>query len=363
MILKKHVLGAMAIVAAAMASVTATAQADPTAGSVLPALTVGKKAPSLQVSKWAKGKEIKKFEKGQVYVVEFWATWCGPCKTSIPHLTELAKKHAGKAEVIGVSVFEAEETTQDDVVKWVAEMGDQMNYNVALDDGMSMAQNWMVAANQNGIPTAFIVNQDGVIAWIGHPMEMDAPLQQVVDKKWDLKKAMEASNNQAKLMELEMELQTAMMEEDSKKVVAAVDKMLATSPPNKDALNGLKAEYMMDFDEAGAQKLMRELLKSSIKDNPIGLNQLAWAIVDPEKDRKSPDFKLAVSLAQMAVKLTKEQDANILDTHALALFKAGNKKGAIEQQETAIKLAYADPEFDPQSIAEFKARLEMFKKG
>jgi len=67
---------------------------------------------------------------------------------------------------------------------FVEDMGDKMDYRVALDavpegkdaqDG-AMSKNWMGAADQNGIPTAFIVNGDGVIAWIGHPMRMDKPL-------------------------------------------------------------------------------------------------------------------------------------------------------------------------------------------
>ena len=43
-----------------------------------------------------------------------------------------------------------------------------------------MAKNWMKAAGQNGIPTAFIVNKEGKIAWIGHPGRMDEPLDKIV---------------------------------------------------------------------------------------------------------------------------------------------------------------------------------------
>ena len=47
-------------------------------------LGVGDDAPALEVSKWAKGEKIDKLEKDRTYVVEFWATWCGPARTSIP---------------------------------------------------------------------------------------------------------------------------------------------------------------------------------------------------------------------------------------------------------------------------------------
>src|SRR5262249_17044980 len=74
--------------------------------SAQPPITIGSPAPALKIAKWFKGTPVDTFKEGQVYVVEFWATWCGPCKTSIPHITELAKKDAGKATFIGVSVFE-----------------------------------------------------------------------------------------------------------------------------------------------------------------------------------------------------------------------------------------------------------------
>jgi thiol-disulfide isomerase/thioredoxin len=68
-------------------------------------LKLGDPAPALKVSKFVKGSPVTKFEPGKFYVVEFWATWCGPCKTSIPHLTEMAKKYKD-VQFVGVSVWE-----------------------------------------------------------------------------------------------------------------------------------------------------------------------------------------------------------------------------------------------------------------
>jgi thiol-disulfide isomerase/thioredoxin len=141
--------------------------------SAAASLGPGSAAPAIKVAKWVKGKPIDKLDSSKLYVVEFWATWCPPCRTSIPHLTELAKKYDGKAQVIGVSVYEREKTQEARLTKvtdFVQGMGDKMSYTVAVDDDKkSMASDWMEAAGQNGIPTAFIV-KDGKIAWIGHPM-------------------------------------------------------------------------------------------------------------------------------------------------------------------------------------------------
>ena len=75
------------------------------AGSLFSA-DLGDEAKPLQISKWVKGKKVDlaKGKGKKVYVVEFWATWCPPCRTTIPHLTELQKKYKDKGVVfIGVS--------------------------------------------------------------------------------------------------------------------------------------------------------------------------------------------------------------------------------------------------------------------
>src|SRR5262249_55752858 len=72
-------------------------------------LGIGDPAPKLEVKSFVKGEPVKEFEPGKNYVVEFWATWCGPCKATIPHLTELQKKHPEVA-FIGVSIWEEDQS-------------------------------------------------------------------------------------------------------------------------------------------------------------------------------------------------------------------------------------------------------------
>ena len=97
--------------------------------------------------------------KGKVVVVEFWATWCPPCRKSIPHLVELHKQKAKDGLVIVGLTNEA----KDKVEPFAKKM--EMSYIVGY--GSQSGEAYGV----EGIPTAFVVGADGKIAWSGHPME------------------------------------------------------------------------------------------------------------------------------------------------------------------------------------------------
>jgi len=80
-------------------------------------LNVGDPAPPIQVAQWVKGTPVTGFEKVKIYVVEFWATWCGPCKVSIPHLNGIHLKFKDKGlVVIGQDVFERRAAKPLDVI-------------------------------------------------------------------------------------------------------------------------------------------------------------------------------------------------------------------------------------------------------
>jgi hypothetical protein len=70
-------------------------------------------------------------------------------------------------------------------------MGEKMTYRVAMDDKSDggkgkMAETWMQAADQKGIPSAFVVDKKGSIAWIGHPARLNEELLgQIIDGTFD----------------------------------------------------------------------------------------------------------------------------------------------------------------------------------
>ena len=123
----------------------------------------GEPAAALAVAHWVKGEPVD-ISTG-VHVVEFWATWCPPCRTSIPHLTELQEKFKDRdVNVIGISNEELAT-----VESFVKKMGDKMAYTVAIDAGAT-SKGYMGKYGVGGIPHAFVV-KDGEVVWHGHPMD------------------------------------------------------------------------------------------------------------------------------------------------------------------------------------------------
>lgn len=154
-----------------------------------PSLAIGDPTPALKVGQWLKGRPVQGFEKGKVYVVEFWATWCKPCIAGMPHLSELARQYRGTVTVAGISVMERKTTTLPQLQAFVTDMGAKMDYNVAADADNYMATNWLRAFGERGIPAAFVVDQQGRIAWFGLPAKLDAVLPKIVAGQWDMQAA------------------------------------------------------------------------------------------------------------------------------------------------------------------------------
>ena len=158
-------------------------------------LGIGSKAPALDIEHWVQDgngffKPVTKFARGKVYVVEFWATWCGPCIQSMPHLAELQNKYRGR----GVQIVSISDETLDEVKALMLQQYDESGktfqqvtsaYSLTTDPDGSNHVAYMEAANQTGIPTAFIVGKTGLIEWIGSPFDMDEPLEEVVTDSWD----------------------------------------------------------------------------------------------------------------------------------------------------------------------------------
>ena len=327
-------------------------------------LKVGNPAPKLQVSKWVQGAPVKDFERDKAYIVEFWATWCGPCVASIPHVNELHQKYKDKGlVVVGQNVWENDTSKVEPFIK---KMGEKMTYRVALDNGAGnkgkMAETWMEAADQHGIPTAFIVNKEGKIAWIGHPMSLkESVLEQVLDGKFDVAKAATAYESKKKREKEEESIWQdynkrveAKEWDEADAVLTKLDKFRAQS--GEEPLVIPRFQLLLGRKDYKAAYKFAAKASEEHADDAMLQNELAWRIATG-KGIEERDLDVAEKIARRANEAAKGKNAEILDTLARVLYMKGQKDAAIDYQTKAVEFA------DGGRKKLFEGALESYKKG
>jgi thiol-disulfide isomerase/thioredoxin len=334
-------LTAALLVATAAASAQTSTGAAPSkpAPTAQPATTatlkVGDKAPPLTIAEWVKGDPITGFEKGKIYIVEFWATWCGPCIQGMPHLSDLQRQYKSKGvTVIGVT-SQDQRNSLDQVKAMTEEKGDTMGYTVAWDTERKTNEAYMKAANRNGIPCSFLVDQNGTVAYIGHPMWLDKPVADVVAGTWDAKAGAET------IQKAESSFFSIMRQAgtDGPGTVKALAEWESTYPWATDAVAKMKFSALMqagEFDAAYASgaKIVDHAIETR---NSETLNEIAWTIVDPDADIAKKDLDLALRAATKGCEFTDWKNAAILDTLARVYFVKGDVKKAVEIQTKAVE--------------------------
>lgn len=162
-------------VALAAFGVLAVPAFDPSASV---AIAAPKQAPDFSLPRTGDGKAVKLSDySGKVRIVNFWATWCPPCREEIPHFISMYKDLKGKGvEIIGISLDQKGDSV---VAPFVKE--NKMNYPVVIgDQGVVSAYGGI-----RGIPTTFIVDRKGNIVkkFVGLPGSTEEELKDAFMKE------------------------------------------------------------------------------------------------------------------------------------------------------------------------------------
>ena len=151
---------------------------SPVARAPGPKLGVGDPAPPFPEVEWLTADRPTPFEPGKVTVLDVWATWCGPCIQAMPELAELQRRYADR----GVVVVPIASTARDDPaqVREFAQKNASLGLAFALAPGERVMTDFMAAAGRNSIPTTFVIDRQGKIAFVGHPADLGAELPAIV---------------------------------------------------------------------------------------------------------------------------------------------------------------------------------------
>ena len=135
----------------------------------------GKPMPRLNVSEWVNGMVTANATKGKVVIVDFYATWCGPCMAAIPHNNELLKKYKDQGLVIiGVCTSDSGQEKMAETAK-----ARSMQYPTARDPELISEKTWHV----HYYPTYAIVDRKGVLRVIGlQPPHVESVVKKLLDE-------------------------------------------------------------------------------------------------------------------------------------------------------------------------------------
>ena len=293
-------------------------------------------------------------------IVEFWATWCAPCRASIPHLTELQQRYASQGLVVVGLTKEDPDNRLEKVKAFVTQQGDRMGYAVGFDADGNAYRDYMQAAGQQGIPTAFLIDRAGKVAWIGHPMSLDSVLPQVMAGTYDVDVAKRVHELRQRVAGVRgqtssqgsgrgarrggggpsrapAELEPA----EIQSIVAAADEILAQSPTNPGAWEVKLLAYLGDAEQREKALEVGDQAVEALAEDQMALTAMARSLLGREL---GPSFdRIALNATRRARKLAPD-DIDVTMTHFEALDANKNQRDAIKLGSKLIRSAQGNPQ-------------------
>jgi thiol-disulfide isomerase/thioredoxin len=327
-------------------------------------LKVGDPAPPLTVSTWLHGTEVKKFEPGRLYVVEFWATWCGPCRQIMPHMGDLQDAYRDKGVTFIGFASEANDK-EAKVNDFVARQGAKLGYTFAFESASETHTAYMKASGQSGIPCSFVVDKRGRIAYIGHPLFLDIVLPKVLDGTWDQK----AGSDTLAAADKDFDAAYAVMmttKNGAEAGLEALAKFAAKWPALADNVYMIQSKLgllVRAKQYPAAKELALKLIaKAVVRGDTSGLRSVSTALRDDSTKGHADLAALAIRAAEASYDLDQEDPTtlrNLLDAYAFA----GDQAKVKEFAPRAIAAAKAAVQGENDAIGTLAVAAAYFASG
>lgn len=243
---------------------------------------------------WIKGEAPATWEPGKVYILECWATWCGPCIAAIPHVDELHDKYSQKGlRVIGVNVAENDKAK---VTEFVEKKGDGMSYPVAYTGkGGAFETEWMKPAGVTGIPYTFVV-KDGKVLFGTHPSQLSEEVVEALLAGGEAQAKVvsaidEAKKKKAAFAAAVSEFRESAAKKDPAAMEVALNKLRAIDPENS-ALPSMNFQLLVSKADWAAV----EANLNTLEGDPTRRMLVAFAAQRSAPDPNAPEaFKKSIA--------------------------------------------------------------------
>lgn len=292
---------------------------------------------ALGQAKFVQGSISKEWESGKLYFIECWATWCGPCIASIPHVNELHKKYADKGlRVIGLNVWD--DGPYEKVEKFVKAKGEGMSYPVAfVGKGGAFETSWLKLAGVTGIPHTFLV-RDGKLLATQHPGQLtDEVIEKLLaggdGESQALGVIAQQKADRAAETQLYKDFRTAQAKKDAPAMAAAIQAL------EKYGSRGL-ANLRLDLARTKGDWNEVKTAVAGLPDNATSLMplaQLAMELCDDARAPGAPD-DLRREVAAKLVKAQGDQPGRYYEMVPLAMLQAktGDNEAALKTAKSLI---------------------------
>jgi thiol-disulfide isomerase/thioredoxin len=327
-------------------------------------LKVGDPAPLLAVSTWLHGAEVKEFEPDRVYVVEFWATWCGPCIQIMPHVGDLQDEYRKKGVTFIGFASEANDT-EAKVNAFVAKHGAKLGYTFAFGSGSETHSAYMKASGQNGIPCSFVVDKRARIAYIGHPLFLDYVLPKVLDGTWDSKTGtgeLAAADKDFDAAYAVMMTKTNSAEDGLRAVAKFTDKWPALAN-NVYMVQSKLGLFVRAKQYPEAKELAEKLIaKSIVRGDTSGLRTVSATLRDDDAKGQADLTALAIKAVEASYELDQSDLATLLKLVEAYAF-AGDQVKVNEFGPKAVAAAKAAVTGDKDATGTLTVAAAYFASG